>query len=737
MVPFRVINLEKLRPDARYRKDHKYYELPAALDIETSRTGTDKKKDFAFIYLWGFAVGEVVAYGRTPAELIDYIHILRGELRLAIDFRLLVYVHFLKYEFQFLKHYLTIEEHDFIARSSHEPLRILCNDCIELRDSYTYTEQPLEIMGREIGLPKVDGFDYDVMRTPETPLTEQELFYQECDVLILTRYFTRESNFYGGISRIPLTATQRVQRVISAELDRYSQQIKWRVYNQQLNPADERERAVLHLLHIAFFGGFNYCNRLHAGETIKQAYGVDIDTSYGAQCLFHRFPRKRFKPLPTMAGGVVPPGMLEDIINGRGHYKDKALLITCEFEGLEARIPEVAFLPIYCKNYLYRSLERKRSMKSKHLTSCEHVETCLTDIDFRLVCKWYKWREIKIHSILGSMYAPLPEYVLQAIIDMIAQKKATKSELQEVEKFRPITEEERAEYTRIKSFVSRIYGLFVKDPLRMDYTYDKNSGSVRPVGIHGAADETDGKKKRFAPVLYQWGVWVASWARHEILSVIEQLAAIGGTDRNGILWNRRILYSDTDSVKWYKIGAEALEVVNAYNLKKQKRLEDFCTRRKISADWLRGLGELEFETYTLLRAVGMKQYAEVKKGRFDYHIAGLPRMDFVKQKDGTTKNRGCTYFDKWENPADKIEHLTDSLTIPAEESHLNATIFIDDERAADVIDRDGKKVHVSARSCILLVAKEYHMQQSFTERLRETDENALLLSAARNYGGII
>lgn len=740
MVPYRVANLEKLKPETRYRKDHKYYEVPAALDVETSKTGTDPAKDFAFVYLWAFAIGECVFYGRTPEELAEFIPVIKAELRLAVDFRLVVYVHFLKYDFSFLKRYLLVENEGFIARSSHEPLRILIEGCMELRDSYTYTEQSLEIMGREIGLHKVSGFDYDEIRTPETELKPDELHYQENDVLILTKYFERESNFYGGLSRVPLTATMRVQRVISAELDRYSEAIKWRVYAKQLDPRKEEDRTVLNLLHIAFFGGFNYCNELYTDTTIKQVYGVDIDTSYGAQCLFHRFPRSRFKPLPTMPGGIVPPSMLDDILQGKGIFNGKALLITCEFTNIEARVPELAFLPLYCKNYLYRTLDRKRSMKSHHLVKCEHVETVLTDVDFRTAAKLYKWDDIKIHAILASRYDPLPEYVVQAIVDMIAQKKATKSELKEVRKFRRITEEENAEYHRIKSMVSRIYGLFVKDPLRMDYAYDKNTGAIVSTGIHGL-DETDGKKKKFAPVLYQWGVWVSAWARAEIISVLLDIAAIGGREHNGIAYNRKVLYADTDCVKWFGLGAEAFAVVERYNNKKRAQLETFCKRRNIGAEWLRGLGELDLETYTHFRAVGMKQYAEVQiidgKPEFDYHISGLPRINPVENEDGTKENKGCTFFDKWEDPAEKIEHLTAKMIVPAEESHLNGTYFIDEEREGCITDRDGNCMHISARSCIMIVPKSFNLKQSIIERLKTTDPDALRVSAQRNYGGVI
>lgn len=748
MVPYRVANLSRLAPDPVYRRDHAYYEMPAALDLETSKNGSDPDRNLSWVYVWQLAIGDFVIYGRTLEELQDFLPTLQAELRLAYDFRLVVFIHFLKYDFHFLKRYLSIEKDKFIARSAREPIRIRCNGCIELRDSYAYTEQPLELMGREIGIQKLKDYDHNKIRTPETPLTPDELLYAEHDVLILTKYFERESNFYGGISRIPMTATQRVLRVISSELSRTSESIKWRVYARQLDPRIEREKALLHMLHIAFFGGFNFCNRLWAGTTIHNAYGADIDTSYGAQCLLHRFPRGKFKPLPTMPDGIVPPGMLEDLIAGKGHYKDKALLITCRFKNLRAKVPELAFLPIYTKNYLYRSIERKKSMRTKHLTSCDNVETVLTDIDFRLVCKWYDFdrEDLRIDGIIASRYEPLPEYVIQAIVQMIAQKKATKNELKTIETYRKVTEEENAEYTRIKSMVSRIYGVFVQDPLRMDYEYDAAAGKIISHGIQGLADDETEKKKKFRPVNYQWGVFVASWARHEILSVIEELAAIGTDGRpamqhNGVAWNRKILYSDTDSVKWFGLGAPAFEVIERYNKKKRRQLDRFCKRYGVSFEWLQGLGELELEHYTHFRALGLKQYGQIKQGKreiyFDYHIAGLPRMDWIEEEDGSFRNRGCTFFDQWSDPVEQIEHLTEDLIVPADKSHLTRTMFIDDEREADVEDYLGKISHVKSRSCILLEPRAFKLRQNFAERLQEIDADQLRLTTARNFEGRI
>ena len=112
-------------------------------------------------------------------------------------------------------------------------------------------------------------------------------------------------------------------------------------------------------------------------------------------------------------------------------------------------------------------------------------------------------------------------------------------------------------------------------------------------------------------------------------------------------------------------------------------------------------------------------------------------MDWIEEPDGTYRNRGCTYFDQWSDPAEQIEHLTNDLIVPADKSHLTRTLFIDDEREADVTDYLGKTAHVKARSCILLEPRQFKLRQNFAERLQEIDADQLRLTTARNFEGRI
>ena len=72
----------------------------------------------------------------------------------------------------------------------------LCDRTIENKvvlrfwDTFHLEMRGLAAMGRTAGLPKASGeWDYSLIRTPETPLTEKELFYARRDVEVIPAYF--------------------------------------------------------------------------------------------------------------------------------------------------------------------------------------------------------------------------------------------------------------------------------------------------------------------------------------------------------------------------------------------------------------------------------------------------------------------------------------------------------------------------------------------------------------------
>lgn len=684
------------RTSAQYRRERKCSPIVAAFDLES----TNYDDRIAFMYVWTFGIGDQIAFGRTWADLREFLANVRAEFCLSHSYQMIVFDHNLKFDFGFFCSELAIDG-DLIAKSNHEVILSTVFDTFSFRDSYQYTEESLDKMGEQLGIPKIHGYDYDKIRHHETPLTEEEHAYIKRDCEILLKYYQIQATIYGTPNRIPLTATQRTKRIIVQQMhgaDSSSRILAGMIKKRQLNPDVEDDLKVLKKLRTAFFGGYNYVTTLYKNQVIEDVDDWDANSHYIAQILLHRFPLERFKLLPTPR--TAPE--IEDLAAHRGAYKDKAMLITLEVKDLESRLPDVAFLPVYAKNYHQIELTDRRSMKNKKLYQLDQGIMTLTDVDFLLLRKFYKG-SYRIIEVVGSRYGSLPDYITNTCIDLYKQKQEGKQKLKEIEQHRKPTAEEEAEYALIKSFLNRIYGIFVQDPVRTNYRWNREKGVVEI----DPKQRVNTKKTQFSPVLYQWGVWVAAWARFELLTLFHALAMDGGA------YNYRILYSDTDSIKGKDLNTE---IISRYNAHIRARVLDYCSRRRIDPDILIGIGEFERKHYTRFKTTGLKQYCfETFAGEFVYHVSGLARPWIGE--DG----KEHSFFSRFENNNQRFDVFDADMIIAPEETGLKQSIFGGERPAEEVTDYTGRTATINVKSFVLLRDKGFNFSEDPLEYLDELD----------------
>ena len=120
---------------ASNKKNIEYLNIESAFDIETSSVKIqDKKAGFMYIWMWGLGYGNNVYYGRTWEEFIGLCELLQKVYNLCEHRRLIIYVHNLGYEFQFMRKYFKWLE--VFAVDERKPIKALCSYGIEFRDSY-------------------------------------------------------------------------------------------------------------------------------------------------------------------------------------------------------------------------------------------------------------------------------------------------------------------------------------------------------------------------------------------------------------------------------------------------------------------------------------------------------------------------------------------------------------------------------------------------------------------------
>lgn len=698
---------------AAYRRDHKYSDLIGAFDLES----TNYKDLFSFMYIWQFGVEDQIVYGRTWSELRDFILDLREHLHLNYNHKMIVYSHGMRYDFGFFKSELPIDG-EIIAKSKNEVVMCTVCDCLEFRDSWQYTEKPLEALGEEIGLNKISGYDYAKIRHHQTELSASELEYCETDIAILLKYYKKQREIYGTTSRIPLTATQRVKRIMMQkmhEMDGRNGLMIGMIKKRQLNTKNPEDMLILRYLRLAFFGGVNYCTTVRKNELIPDCDDWDADSHYIAQILLHRFPKNKFTPLPL-------PENVKQLIEHTGVYHNKAMLITFRFIDLEAVLPDFAFLPIYTKNYIESDLADRRSMVSHKMHKMHEGIMTLTDVDFFLMTKYYKVKGLQILEVYGSDYGVLPDYITNTCIDLYIKKRSAKAELKQIREQREPTAEEQAAYSLIKSFLNRVYGIFVQDPVRTNYTFV--NGQVVPDPL----DRISTKRTQYSPVLYQWGVWVASWARYELLHVFGALCLDKMPDGSKA-YNFNVLYMDTDSLKGQGLDST---IIAKYNQNVKRRVLDLCNRKRIPFELLDGLGEFERTHYDYFKACGLKQYAFItSKGEFAYHISGLAQPKL----DPETGERH-SYFDKFDTLAEKMDAFCQDMDVLPEESGLLKQVYGGSRAPEMITDYQGNTAEVIVNSYVLLLPRGFRTGDDLLDTIRKTDPERLKVAHAKfNHSG--
>ena len=338
----------------------------------------------------------------------------------------------------------------------------------------------------------------------------------------------------------------------------------------------------------------------------------------------------------------------------------------------------------------------------------------LTDIDYKQLKKWYHGADgggnIKIISVLGSRYGYLPDYITDTVIRLYFDKKREKQVIREKRASGTATIQDEIRYRNKKTMLARMYGVFVQDPIRAIYEWDTDKHTVK------APRYSTPDTAQYGEVLYQWGVWVAAWARDKLLNMCAQI----GTQINDAgrrQWDCTLLYCDTDCLRWIQTddGGRKIDIIRADNAETRRRIQQILTpeRRQrmlfdygidFPADTLDGCGEWEIETFTAYKQIGLKQYAYIDAaGHFSTVVAGLPRADY--QSDGS--NKGMNYFDQFRTDAEKFEAFSSSMRIPAEFTKILRTSYFDDMREIDIKDYTGTVRHVVADCGVLLVPMDY------------------------------
>ena len=249
----------------------------------------------AFMYQWQFCIDDKVIMGRTWEEFKDLLAKLRHYLGLSHAHYLVIYVHNLPFEFQFMRNFFSVTE--VFAIEKRKIVKCIIDDSFEFRCSYKLSNMSLEkFVSSTPGakyFKKGGDLDYKKIRTPNTPLTNEELAYCYNDVRGLREgiqhLLTSEKD---TLASVPMTSTGYVRREFRAAFNKNPRN-HYIFRELELNPYEYA------LLKTATRGGNCHCNPTLSGaldnrNVFNNVGSHDMSSAYPAVMTQCRFPMSKF-----------------------------------------------------------------------------------------------------------------------------------------------------------------------------------------------------------------------------------------------------------------------------------------------------------------------------------------------------------------------------------------------------------------------------------------------------------
>lgn len=664
-----------------YDSLHKrYYNVPCAFDIETSsfwdnngvsinyeqyakltgagkspleltQTEIENRKRLdankrVVMYHWQFGINGRVMFGRTWDEFLLVCQTIVDVLHLTPDKCLIIYVHNLSYEFEFICKRFAWDS--VFALDSRKPVYARTIDGLEFRCSYKLSNVSLAKLGEQLNryhVEKMTGdLDYLRLRSPLTPLTPKEQKYCENDVRVVMAYIQEQIEDNKNITNLPLTNTGYVRREMRENcfnVRGYHGYIK----SLKATPTE------FNLWRREFAGGFTHANARYVNSVITNVDSFDFTSSYPfVMCAFPWFPIGR--------GTRVK-------INSQAQFdallKNYACMFDVKFYGLRPRLTQDNPLSV---SKCWDSTNVKAN--NGRVVSADYVATTLTEIDFNVIKRFYNYEYIEIGLFYMYKRGYLPRPVIETVLDYYT-KKTTLKGVSGQEYF----------YMKSKNRLNSCYGMMVTNPVRDENIFDGGQWQpAKPPTLADAIADYNNSKTRFSA--YNWGCYITSIARYNLFSGIEEF----GDD---------YIYSDTDSIKAINADRHA-DYINNYNAHCAELLKQMCLYYHFDYDLTqpqtvkgvrKPLGVWDKETpkpWRRFKTLGAKRYLiEDSNGEISLTVAGLG------------KRAGLSYLlDTFGDAENVFNHFNDGLYIPPLHTGKNLHTYIDETRRGVIVDYKGQ-----------------------------------------------
>ena len=546
-----------------------YIDCIAAFDIETTRLPEIEQ---SFMYIWQMDINrDYTIIGRTWDSWLNLLI----KMREYAQGQMVVYVHNLSFEMQFIKGVYDFDKEEVFATESHKVLKATMFDFIELRCSYYLSNMSLSQYLKKWRVDDLkqdgDAFDYSKIRYPWTELTDEEMLYCINDVRGLVEALKANLTFDGDtLYTVPLTSTGYVRRDCKRAMKGFN-------HKQLFDMLPDYD--VYMLLREAFRGGNTHASRYYAGDVLEHVKSVDLSSAYPSVMVNGMYPMTKW-----FHEGEITVKRLRQLIKDR----EKAVLMRIALHNV--KLADIMTGAPYltrdkCRNIVNGEFDNGR------ILSAEYLETTCTDFDWKIIHKQYDYEGANPYDVYTARYRKLPTMLIDQVIEYYRRK----TELKNVDG-------QELYYAKAKALLNSLYGMTAQDPIQghvelidgLYYQHDE------------PADEELAKHNKKAFLSYAWGVWVTAQCRYLLQEVIDSV----GYD---------FVYCDTDSVKF--VGEHDFEAFNARQRAISTENGGYATDKHGVVHFL---GTLEPDgDYDQFATLGAKKYVYVENGKLHITIAGV------------------------------------------------------------------------------------------------------------------
>lgn len=600
-------------------------------DIETTTlvTGFDEKGQpirNAIIWSGQFYDGTDYIQTRSLFDTIKRLKLIEEDNK-DNPYKIVIFVHNLSYEFQFIKDFFNFEK---ILCTT--PRKIIAAETEQLvfRCSYFLSNQGLANFLKNENVPEEfqkTNMDYLVERFPWTELSEDVKTYCANDVIGLHKALTHriQNCFNEDINNLPLTSTGYVRKACRKAVAA-NKNNRFRFLREKL------DKETFTMLHTSFRGGNTHANRLYVNKVVHNLGQKDERSAYPAVLLMQDYPTKFFN---------LKPFKQHEFDYYLSNPKKWAVLFEVAYKNIRLKNPDATPVPYLstskCEHLAFHRDKKNNKAKNRYkkarqvdngrIMSAAYLSTILTETDYMILKSQYVWEEEKIIRVKVSKKKPIPKELQSQILEFYYNKTTLKQDEDD-----PNFDEDIAyNYARSKELLNGIYGMHVTNPCKSDFTFNDETHEVE----ENKRDDSillEEYYKSFSSFLsYQVGIWVTSYARLWLQEGIDACfnPETGKSD---------LVYCDTDSCKFLnpELHEAAFKEINNRRIKlaeKRGAYVDYQGKRYHLGIFTDEGIALEFKTF------GAKKYmySYIKKEKdgsthkdFKITISGVPKKDGKK-----------------------------------------------------------------------------------------------------------